>query len=195
MKRTIHGMVMMTLLAGVCSGCQTFGNGAAGTATVGMAPAGYATLGTSMAESRTVRGQSPEGAVPEWAQADQAQASQAQATENGVVPAGHYHTPIRSAASEIQDHYVEHHSKTIYHGTVPQEAGGAPGCPPGGYSGYENCPPGNAHGLGTHGCRQDRYSYNYLVPNNLVYPQQNSVGGAVVYPYYTHRGPSDFFRQ
>ena len=37
-------------------------------------------------------------------------------------------------------------------------------------------------------------SYNYNRPNDLVYPSQNSVGGSVVYSYYTLKGPSDFFR-
>ena len=37
-------------------------------------------------------------------------------------------------------------------------------------------------------------TYAYHRPNDLVYPSQNSVGGAVVYSYYTLKGPSDFFR-
>ena len=39
------------------------------------------------------------------------------------------------------------------------------------------------------------YSYSYSRPNNLVYPPQNVPAGAVVYPYYTCKGPSDFFHQ
>lgn len=38
------------------------------------------------------------------------------------------------------------------------------------------------------------HTYSYKRPNDLVYPSPNSVGGAVVYSYYTLRGPSDFFR-
>jgi hypothetical protein len=73
-------------------------------------------------------------------------------------------------------------------------------CPPS----YGECPPGyggHAHGggrgalFGTSKICPDGYSYGYQVPNDLRYPQPNAVGGAVVYPYYTHRGPSDFFRQ
>lgn len=79
-------------------------------------------------------------------------------------------------------------------------------CPPAGGS----CPPQYGgmcpHGLGT-GCPscglgrapdwypKHHFSYSYSVPRNLTYPEQNAVGGAIVYPYYTHRGPSDFFRQ
>jgi hypothetical protein len=70
-------------------------------------------------------------------------------------------------------------------------------CPPG----TGECPPGDCYGVchgflfGTSKICPNGYSYNYQVPNDLRYPQPNAVGGAVVYPYYTHRGPSDFFRQ
>lgn len=37
-------------------------------------------------------------------------------------------------------------------------------------------------------------TYAYHQPSDLVYPSQNSVGGAVSYTYYTLKGPSDFFR-
>jgi len=167
MNRTIQGLGMAALLVGVCSGCQTFGP----------QTAGIARLGTT-----EYRAQSPAVADASWAET---------APESGVTPAGHYHTPIRSAATEIQDAMSQHHSTDVYSGQVPA---GAQSCPP---QGYGNCPPqgnGNCPPGGHQACRQDRYSYNYLVPNNLVYPQPNAVGGAMVYPYYTHRGPSDFFR-
>ena len=175
MKRAIHGMVLATLLAGASSGCQTFG-----TPGTGMASAGRVNLGTSV-QTATVRGQSPA-------------TEETQATGE-IVQAGRYVTPIRSLKDEIHDHHHEHHNTDVYHfhGQDGQLAGqpvggphyGGPGCPP---EGYGNCPPGYRHG-----CR-DGFSYNYRVPNDLVYPQQNAVGGAVIYPYYTHRGPSDFFR-
>lgn len=38
------------------------------------------------------------------------------------------------------------------------------------------------------------HTYSYQRPQNLTYPSPNSVGGAVVYSYYTLKGPSDFFR-
>lgn len=37
-------------------------------------------------------------------------------------------------------------------------------------------------------------TYAYHWPNDLQYPSQNSVGGAVAYTYYTLKGPGDFFR-
>ena len=67
------------------------------------------------------------------------------------------------------------------------------GCQPGG------CQPGGCQPGG--GCGRDgdcnpkhTYTYSYSRPNNLVYPQQNMPAGATVYPYYTHKGPSDFFQ-
>ncbi|MCH7687628.1 MAG: hypothetical protein IH899_13260 [Planctomycetes bacterium] len=35
--------------------------------------------------------------------------------------------------------------------------------------------------------------YRYKPPRNLVYPPANQPGGVVVYPYYTLKGPDDFF--
>jgi hypothetical protein len=42
---------------------------------------------------------------------------------------------------------------------------------------------------------QHHFTYSYHRPNNLVYPPPQVPGGAVVYPYYTLKGPSDFFRE
>jgi hypothetical protein len=48
---------------------------------------------------------------------------------------------------------------------------------------------------GDHQYPQHRYNYSYHRPRNLAYPPPNLPGGAVIYPYYTHKGPSCFFRQ
>lgn len=69
-------------------------------------------------------------------------------------------------------------------------------CPPS-YGGYSSCPDGRC---GRGGCRhpiciRDSRSYNYKQPNDLRYPADNVIGGVIVYPYYTHKGPSDFFRK
>ena len=37
------------------------------------------------------------------------------------------------------------------------------------------------------------HTYDYKQPKNLSYPAQNQPAGVVVYPYYTCKGPSDFF--
>jgi hypothetical protein len=69
--------------------------------------------------------------------------------------------------------------------------GGA--CPPGGY-----CPSGHCGhcGNGEIVCQPHHgRSFSYKVPDDLSYPPPTVPGGAVVYPYYTHKGPSDFFRK
>jgi hypothetical protein len=38
-----------------------------------------------------------------------------------------------------------------------------------------------------------QYLYRYKAPKNLVYPPANQPAGVVVYPYYTVKGPDDFF--
>ncbi len=38
-----------------------------------------------------------------------------------------------------------------------------------------------------------QYLHRYRAPKNLVYPQPNQPAGVVVYPYYTVKGPDDFF--
>lgn len=37
------------------------------------------------------------------------------------------------------------------------------------------------------------HTFDYRQPKGLVYPPQNQPAGVVVYPYYTCKGPSDFF--
>ena len=79
-----------------------------------------------------------------------------------------------------------------------------------GYSGFAGCPSGGACGPGGacghggacgpgcgcgHSCPQHYHSYSYCRPNDLRYPSQGAAGGSVQYPYYTHKGPSDFFRK
>lgn len=65
-----------------------------------------------------------------------------------------------------------------------------------GYGGY-GCPSGNCnHFQHLHPkCVRDSRTYSYKQPSDLRYPMQNQLGGVVVYPYYTHKGPSDFFRK
>ncbi|MGE3316107.1 MAG: hypothetical protein AB7O26_13410 [Planctomycetaceae bacterium] len=61
-------------------------------------------------------------------------------------------------------------------------------------SGMEDCPPDAGHDLSqwqpTH-----HLWYKYNHPRNLVYPQDNTPAAVVQYPYYTCKGPDDFFRQ
>ncbi len=82
-------------------------------------------------------------------------------------------------------------------------------CPPGGscQPGYGACQPG---GCPTGTCQSGncgpggscmnlpfhpvhRNYMNYQVPTNLSYPEPNTPAAVVQYPYYTLKGPSDFF--
>ena len=63
------------------------------------------------------------------------------------------------------------------------------------------CPPGYGNGGWKTG-HKNTYHYNKrtkhyqtykYVPPAAVYPQQNQPLGIVQYPYYTHKGPDDFF--
>ena len=40
-----------------------------------------------------------------------------------------------------------------------------------------------------------RNSYTYNTPKNLMYPDASSSAGIVQYPYYTFRGPTDYFME
>ncbi len=69
-------------------------------------------------------------------------------------------------------------------------------------AGPMNCPPSHNHPNGAECplCAPDNFwtpkhhhTYDYRQPKDLVYPPQNQPAAAVVYPYYTLKGPSDFF--
>ncbi|WP_298862019.1 hypothetical protein [uncultured Gimesia sp.] len=58
------------------------------------------------------------------------------------------------------------------------------------------CPPGwnNSHKNVYHQNKRPKNYQTYkYVPPATVYPQQNQPLGVVQYPYYTHKGPDDFF--
>lgn len=68
------------------------------------------------------------------------------------------------------------------------------------------CPPGQEYWgpghKGNWGGHKNMYHYNKrpkhyqtykYIPPAAVYPQQNQPLGIVQYPYYTHKGPDDFF--
>lgn len=139
-----------------------------------------------------------------------------------AVQDSHLSQAIENHARSAQFDY--HNTKTTYnHMVLPAncETGGLDGaiCPDGncrqGYcpdgqcrSGYYPggicphhglCPGGFCKGCG-YGNDLNHYpthhhSWSYSRPQNLTYPSPGQAGGAVVYPYYTHKGPSDFFRK
>ena len=60
----------------------------------------------------------------------------------------------------------------------------------------QNCPQSGCRRCGrgcNQGCPQHYQTYQYNWPQNMVYPQQGVPSGIVQYPYYTLRGPTDFF--
>ncbi len=68
--------------------------------------------------------------------------------------------------------------------------------------GAPSCPPSHCHPNGAQCpvCAPDNFwvpkhhhTYDYKQPKNLSYPSENQPAGVVVYPYYTCKGPSDFF--
>ena len=103
---------------------------------------------------------------------------------------------------------------SIVRGQTPAQAS-APGCGPMGSMpgpmSYNNGPAGagamngppchnHPHGAQCPVCAPDNFwtpthhhTYDYRQPKDLVYPPQNQPAAAVVYPYYTLKGPSDFF--
>lgn len=74
--------------------------------------------------------------------------------------------------------------------------GNGNGCPECNYG--QSCPAGGCRRCG-HGCGyrcgipQHYQTYQFDWPQNMVYPQQGVPTGLVQYPYYTLRGPTDFF--
>ena len=69
--------------------------------------------------------------------------------------------------------------------------GGCPECQFG-----QACPAGGCRRCGCGyrcGMPQHYQTYQYDWPSNMVYPQQGVPSGMVQYPYYTLRGPTDFF--
>ena len=114
--------------------------------------------------------------------------------------------PVYDATIGKHDGYlVTHHNNSVPFPASSSCPGGTgcptcPGaCPSGGHFGHQGfaCPSGQC-GCFQHYCPtcvRDVRSYKYKRPDDLRYPMQNQLGGTVVYPYYTHKGPSDFFRK
>jgi hypothetical protein len=117
-----------------------------------------------------------------------------------------YHGSVHEAAQQHFHGYNTTHFNVGPDGQAYQAGGyigGGPGCPHPGMG----CPPGGGCPGGGFGCPTGHpnggvvcqphhgRSFSYKVPDDLSYPPPTVPGGAVVYPYYTHKGPSDFFRK
>ncbi len=80
----------------------------------------------------------------------------------------------------------------------PYEVDGAGGCPQ--CQNGQSCPADGCQHCGRgcgyrNGMPQHYQTYQYNWPQNMVYPQQGVPTGVVQYPYYTLRGPTDFFME
>lgn len=76
-----------------------------------------------------------------------------------------------------EGYYTTRHHKAYTYG------GAGDGCPQCQGSGCSHCKSHPKHYT----------TYEYKWPQNLVYPQYGAPAGMVQYPYYTLRGPTDFF--
>lgn len=111
--------------------------------------------------------------------------------QNGK-PLADHHGPdygYDDGAYDGREQFYPNHHKHVY------DVGGAEvGCPA--CNGGLSCPPSGCphcgYGCGHH-CPKHVHSYQYNWPQNLVYPSPVLPAGMVQYPYYTLRGPTDFF--
>lgn len=93
------------------------------------------------------------------------------------------------------------------YGGMPGQAGCESGMCESGSSGYGGqCEPGGSCQHCGSGCRGGagcnipfhpvhRNFHTYNAPQGLMYPPENSAPAQVQYPYYTLRGPTDFFME
>jgi len=106
-----------------------------------------------------------------------------------------YRNPANSTDNGFYEH-SERQQRVYEVGGAGGGHGHGQGCPA--CNGGQNCPNGGCRHCGCgcdqgHGCPDHYYTYSYKEPKNLVYPQQQLPAGMVQYPYYTLRGPTDFF--
>ncbi|QDU81799.1 hypothetical protein Pla110_35490 [Polystyrenella longa] len=147
----------------------------------GMALLGLAMLGTGCASNQSiVRGQSP-----------------AAGNQGIQQTGGAYMAASMDHGSDVSLYHQSSVGGPQYGGEYGggYGDGSCPTCPPGGAYG-NGCPPGGPDGMI---CRTPwhpthHHSYSYEQPNNLRYPS-NQPGSIVRYPYYTMKGPDDFFRK
>lgn len=103
-----------------------------------------------------------------------------------------HHSPIYGfdeGAYDGKEQFYANHQKHVY--DVGGDASGCPAC-----NGGMSCPAGGCPHCGFgcgHGCPKHVHSYQYNWPRNQVYPSPVLPAGMVQYPYYTLRGPTDFF--
>ncbi|WP_417851471.1 hypothetical protein [Thalassoglobus sp.] len=103
---------------------------------------------------------------------------------------------VEKVNDAVADAYAQQHvNANSYSGHVYSGGGGQYYGGHGGAANYYGGAYCQQYGCDLNCYPRHNYTYGYQRPKHLVYPQQNATGGAVVYPYYTHKGPSDFFRK
>jgi len=194
LRKTWKSIVAASLLAVACTGCSS--------------------LPTS-----TVRGQSPDEAAQFAVHQEEGwKASSSQIQQTGGVQRTDLpmHGEVKGVIkNELNEYHVTRHGYKTPVGPGTQAPGGNMGYS-GNYDPYANwgsfnqypCPTGPAgfsnppahyqeqgwdHGGMRHRGQYHYHTYKYKAPNCLTYPAPNQPAGAVTYPYYTHKGPSDFF--
>lgn len=93
-------------------------------------------------------------------------------------------------------------NQSLVRGQTPMEYQETPGYGPASYSGPAH---GHGGGLDCPACPQGRqadwwrpthhHTWDYQAPQGLLYPPDNQQPAVQQYPYYTVKGPSDFFMQ
>jgi hypothetical protein len=86
-----------------------------------------------------------------------------------------------------------HHCWTYITTLGGKQAGYSNGYGANGYGSNGYGPNGFGGGAGDPRQMDYQYLYRYRAPQNLRYPAANQPAGVVVYPYYTVKGPDDFF--
>jgi hypothetical protein len=92
-----------------------------------------------------------------------------------------------------EGYYTERNQPYMANGAGGPAAAGCPQCNNG-----QNCPQDGCQRCGRgcgyrNGMPQHYQTQQIDYPQNMVYPQQGVPSGMVQYPYYTLRGPTDFF--
>ena len=108
-------------------------------------------------------------------------------------------TPVMRGQSPVNGHGSWSDGPAMNHECPMCESGQGHGqgqpCPPyrgghGPHRGAANC---QDAGCNLPGHPVHRNFHTYHAPQNLMYPPENAAPAQVQYPYYTFRGPTDFF--
>ena len=108
-------------------------------------------------------------------------------------------SPVLRGQSPVDGHGSWSDGPAMNHECPMCESGQGHGqgqpCPPyrrghGPHRGAANCPDA---GCNLPGHPVHRNFHTYHAPQNLMYPPENAAPAQVQYPYYTFRGPTDFF--